>query len=434
MSREMKDSGIEWIGEIPKDWKIIKIKYIFSYHKEIVNNRAKNYDRLALTLKGVIKRDKNDNEGLQPESFDNYQIIDKDELVFKLIDLENTATSRVGLSNFVGIVSPAYIVLKPNDSVESRYAEYFFLSMWKRNIFNQLGDAGVRSNLNSRDLMNVSFTMCTKSEQQRIVNFLDKKCKNIDYIINITRNTVIQYKQLKEAIITKTVTKGVSNNRKMKQTKHDFISKIPIEWNIVPLRYIGALQNGISKSGDCFGNGFPFVSYGDVYKNLALPEVVDGLVESTEDERERYSVKEGDIFFTRTSETIQEVGLSSVCLKTIDNATFAGFLIRVRPYKDLLLPKFSQYYFRSSHHRAYIVKQMNLVTRASLGQGLLKGMPVLIPPKHEQEEIVEYLDTKCLEIDTIIQNKENYIKELENYKKSLIYEYVTGKKEVPNNE
>lgn len=148
-------------------------------------------------------------------------------------------------------------------------------------------------------------------------------------------------------------------------------------------------------------------------------------------DRNIYSVKYGDVFFTRTSETIEEIGFSSTCLKTIDDATFAGFLIRFRPYsQDELLPEFAQYYFRSEIHRKFFVKEMNLVTRASLSQELLKKLPVLLPPIEEQKRISMYLKQRCTEIDFAIVEKKEQMGVLEQYKKSLIYEYVTGKSEV----
>ena len=241
---------------------------------------------------------------------------------------------------------------------------------------------------------------------------------------------IVRVNLTKQAVITQAVTKGIRPGRKMKDSGIEWIGEIPIEWTICKLRHIGTMQNGISKGAEYFGEGYPFVSYGDVYRNMSLPVTVKGLIKSDEDEQDLYSVHRGDIFFTRTSETIEEVGFSSVCESTISNATFAGFLIRVRPYDDTLDVGFSKYYFRSNHHRFYLVKQMNLVTRASLGQPLLKGMPVLIPEKSEQVEIADYLDDKCAEIDSLILAKERIIAELDDYKKSLIYEYVTGKKEV----
>ena len=151
---------------------------------------------------------------------------------------------------------------------------------------------------------------------------------------------------------------------------------VPEHWEVKKLRFLGSTKNGISKGGDYFGKGYPFVSYGDVYKNYALPTMVDGLVESSDEERKDFSVEKGDVFFTRTSETIEEVGFSSVCPKTIKDAVFAGFVIRFRPKKDVLNIGFSKYYFRCDLHRAFFVKEMNLVTRASLSQELLKNLIV----------------------------------------------------------
>ena len=162
---------------------------------------------------------------------------------------------------------------------------------------------------------------------------------------------------------------------------------------------------------------------------MALPDNIDGLVESTLGERIQYSVKQDDIFFTRTSETVEEIGFSSVCESTIENATFAGFLIRFRPDNDVLTTGYAKYYFRANMLRVYFVKEMMIVTRASLGQYLLKEVPVLLPPIKEQQQISSYLDYRCQEIEDIIKSKQNQRLKMLETRKSLIYEYVTGKNE-----
>lgn len=433
--RKMRDSGIDWIGTIPQDWEIVRTKSLYCSAKEIAGDRADDFERLALTLNGVIKRSKEDSVGLQPEKFSGYQILKKGELVFKLIDLENVATSRVGLSPYTGIVSPAYIVLSKQSRAKDlvvRYSMYHFLSMWQREIFNQMGDNGVRSSLNAKELLNIPHPFPSIYEQKRIVTFLDAQCAEIDAVLEKTHASIEEYKKLKQAIITQAVTKGIRGDRPMKDSGIEWIGDIPESWEVSSVRYTGQLQNGISKGGEFFGKGFPFVSYGDVYKNYELPYSVSGLIDTTEEERATYSVEYGDIFFTRTSETIEEVGFSCVCKRSIPNATFAGFIIRLRPFcaDEKILTDYAKYYFRGEHIRAYLVKEMNLVTRASLGQTLLKGMSVIVPPKSVQKEIAEYLDDKCADIDALVAKKQQYLTEIENYKKSLIYEYVTGKKEV----
>lgn len=426
----MKDSGIEWIGEIPEEWKLVRTKNIFRSVKRIVGDSHLETERLALTLNGVIKRDKNEAEGLQPEKFDTYQFLYKNELVFKLIDLGNIATSRVGLSQFDGMVSPAYIILH-NECLDNRFYLYFFLSMWYRQIFNSLGDNGVRSSLNANDLLNIPIVSTTEAERVKIADFLDDKCAKIDCLIAHEEATIEELKAYKQSVVTEAVTKGLDKSVPMKDSGVEWIGKIPESWEILRIKNLGWTQNGISKSGDFFGQGYPFVSYGDVYKNMVLPRTVNGLIETTEQERNNYSVKENDIFFTRTSETIEEVGFSCVCKETIPNATFAGFLIRLRLFEDKKIQiDYAKYYFRGIQIRNYLVKEMNLVTRASLGQDLLKAMSVTLPPMIEQQQIADYLDKKCADIDSLISIKQQKIEELKEYKKSLIYEYVTGKKEV----
>lgn len=427
--REMKDSGIEWIGEIPKDWRLTQARRLFNNKKEIVGDEVDKYERLALTLNGVIKRSKEDSDGLQPEKFEGYQILRKNNLVFKMIDLENVNTSRVGLSPYIGLVSPAYIVFS-NNLDDNRFSYYWFMSMYYHEVFNHLGGDGVRSALNAKDMLSLPIPNISAVEQARIADYLDKKCSKIDAIIEKQQEIIEKLKEYKLSVITEAVTKGLNPDVELKDSGVESIGFVPKEWKICRLRNIGVPQNGISKGGEFFGSGDPFVSYGDVYKNYSLPNCIEGLIQSTEDEKEKYSVEEGDIFFTRTSETIDEVGFSCVCEKTIPNATFAGFLIRIRPFNNSLFTGFAKYYFRSNHHRKYYAKEMNLVTRASLGQDLLKSVPVLLPPNEEQRFIAEYLDKKCAQIEHMIKNKEILIQRLSEYKKSLIYEVVTGKKEV----
>ena len=274
------------------------------------------------------------------------------------------------------------------------------------------------------------FPVCTTEEQNKIVEILRNKIQSIECLIYNQEKQIEKLTQYKQSLITETVTIGLNSNVETKDSGIDWIGCIPVHWNIARVRDFGIPQNGISKGGESFGSGYPFVSYGDVYRNLELPKEVAGLIETTEKEQETYSVQKGDIFFTRTSETIEEVGFSCVCNETIPMAVFAGFLIRLRPYNDMIHTSFAKYYFRGNHIRRYLVKEMNLVTRASLGQNLLKSMSILVPPKEEQIRIADYLDSQCSKIDSLIAIKQKKIEKLQQYKKSIIYEYVTGKKAV----
>ena len=422
--RQMKDSGIEWIGEIPVEWTLSKIGSMYNERKQKVSDR--DYAPLSVTMKGIVPQL---STAAKTDSHDDRKLVLKGDFA---INSRSDRRGSCGISKYDGSVSLINIILAPKQDMNPEYYDWLFhTSMfadeyykWGHGIVDDLWTTGWQ------DMKSIVVPCPDLSEQQAIATFLDKKCTEIDNAIAKTTASIEEYKKLKQSIITKAVTKGIRGNRPMKDSGIEWIGEIPSDWEICKVRHIGTLQNGISKGGEFFGSGFPFVSYGDVYRNISLPACVDGLVQSSSEEQKLYSVQEGDIFFTRTSETIEEVGFSSVCENDIPKATFAGFLIRLRPNKNKIYSGFSKYYFRSSHHRSFLIKEMNLVTRASLGQSLLKSMFVLLPGMNEQYEIAEYLDSKCNEIDNITSRKQQLITELEAYKKSLIYEYVTGKKEV----
>ena len=426
--REMKDSGIEWIGKIPHCWNTSKLKYLGQY----INGYAFKPEEWGSKGVPIIRiqdlTGSNDNPNYFEGQIDKkYGVENGDILISWAATLDAFIWNKGN-----GWLNQHIFKAVPN----RRIIDYdFFFWMIKESMKNMNNDNkhGIfMQHVTLSVFNNFTIPMPPLAEQHRIAAFLDRKCAEIDAVLEKTRASIEEYKKLKQAVITQAVTKGIRGDRPMKDSGIEWIGDIPESWEVSSVRYIGQLQNGISKGGEFFGKGFPFVSYGDVYKNYELPHSVSGLIDTTEDERATYSVEYGDIFFTRTSETIEEVGFSCVCKRSIPNATFAGFIIRLRPFcaDEKILTDYAKYYFRGEHIRAYLVKEMNLVTRASLGQTLLKGMSVIVPPKSAQKEIAEYLDDKCADIDALVAKKQQYLTEIENYKKSLIYEYVTGKKEV----
>ena len=424
--REMKDSGIEWIGEIPLDWGTSKMRYIGQY----INGYAFKPDDWSSEGKRIIRIQDLTGTNNNPNYYagqlpDKYNVTAGDILVSWAATLDafiwNNDDAWLNQHIFKAIYFPKVI---------DKNFFFWVLKEAMENMNNDNKHGIVMQHITLSVFSNFTIPLPPKLVQRRIANYLDRKCSQIDTIIARQEEVIEKLKAYKLSVITEAVTKGLNPNVPMKDSGIDFIGSIPETWRICRLRNIGTLQNGISKGGEFFGHGFPFVSYGDVYRNFSLPVQVAGLIDSSDEEQRNYSVESGDIFFTRTSETIEEVGFSSVCEETIPDATFAGFLIRVRPFTDDLISRFAKYYFRSNHHRYYLVKQMNLVTRASLGQDLLKSMPVLVPPKEEQTSIAAYLDKKCGAIESSIEYKQRVIERLTAYKKSLIYEVVTGKKEV----
>ena len=420
--REMKDSGVAWIGAIPQDWKIVRTKSLYCSAKEIAGDRADDFERLALTLNGVIKRSKEDSVGLQPEKFSGYQVLKKGELVFKLIDLENVSTSRVGLSPYTGIVSPAYIVLSKQSGAKDlvvRYSMYHFLSMWQREIFNQMGDNGVRSSLSVKELLNIPHPFPSTNEQKRIVTFLDAQFAEIDAVLEKTRASIEEYKKLKQAVITQAVTKGIRGDRPMKDSGIEWIGEIPAEWNVIRVKQLLKERNERSQEGK--------------EEPLSMSQKV-GLVP------------------TKFLESIPNMASSFVGAKLayVDDLVFNKLkahlgVFSVSRYDGLVSPDYAVYCSTGKSNLKYL--EYIFKTPQCIGEfrkkstGIAAGLTRLYteglfsiylpyPALSEQEEIAEYLNEKCTDIDALIAKKQQYLTEIENYKKSLIYEYVTGKKEV----
>ena len=420
-----KDSDIAWIGNIPSEWEIKKLGNFYTQRNEKVSD--KDFSPLSVTMQGILPQLET---AAKTNDGDNRKLVKVGDLV---INSRSDRRGSCGISPYDGSVSLINTVLCPKDKMNAKFYNWLFHTTMFADEYYKWGHGIVDDLWTTRwsEMKNISVVEPPLSEQQAIALYLDEKCGEIDSLISLQEEMISELQAYKQSIITEAVTKGLDSNVPMKDSGVEWIGMIPEGWKIQRLRTLGNCQNGISKGGEYFGDefDFPFVNYTDAYKNIDVP-YPEGRANSTEEDRKQYSLIEGDVLFTRTSETIDEIGYASTCTQTIPNAVFSGFLIRFRPTGKELYYGFSKYYFRSSIHRAFFVKEMNLVTRASLSQNLLKNLPTLIPPLSEQQAIASYLDEKTSQIDSLIAIKQEKITELKDYKKSIIYEYVTGKKKV----
>lgn len=426
---KIKNSGINWIGNIPASWSVNKVKYNFINYKIIPGIRSDKYNRLALTLEGVVSRTKDDRNGLQPKDFNSYQLLKENDLVFKFIDLQNISTSRVGLAHSTGLVSPAYIILHPINVIP-KFAEYFFLSMWHRNVFNALGDAGVRSSLSVSDLLNISFLIPPTAVQARIVDFLNIKCVQINELRENIEKQLKILEEYKKSIITEAVTKGLNSNVEMKKSGINWIKKIPKDWTIKKLRYVTKNINDVDHympddSEDI--DKVPYLMISDLKSKISDVDFEKCKHISRRD-YDVLSVKvkneKDDIIFARYA----TIGTVMYIDKNLDFLVSYACLT-IKPQNNIY-GKFLFYYFKSNAFFEDISQYVNINTQGNIGKESLSKVKIIVPPIREQENIVEYLDKKCTEIDCIINNKKKQLEILEQHKRSLIYEYITGKKEV----
>lgn len=417
--REMKDSGVAWIGEIPKDWSLVRFKDKYKNVKEIAKEQSANYERLALTMGGVIKRPKDDSDGLQPKEFDSYQILRENDFVFKMIDLQNVSTSRVGLSPYTGLVSPAYIRFTPkNEGQYSQFVYYYLMCLYYNQVFNNLGGNGVRSALSAKDMGEFVIPFPDGAEQKKICAMLDEKFAHVDSLIANVQAQIEKLKAYKQSLITEVVTKGLDPNAPMKDSGVEWIGKIPEDWEVVKTGHLFKENNRSP-----IGNDIP----------LSLSQM-DGLV-ATDDMKESAlktssydnwkRVEIGDLVLNRFKAHLGVLFAANL-------TGIVSFHYGVYEAKRSLVPKFYEYLYHSNQYKAILGNASNgmVVGLQNLSNLGFYSTYSLYPPYAEQEKLVSHLDKKCSEIDELIALKQSKIEKLEQYKKSLIYEYVTGKKEV----
>lgn len=427
MSRVLVDSGVSWLGKIPDSWSTCRVKNKFLFHKIIANERSVNYDRIALTLNGVIKRDKDDSNGLQPDNYNGYQVVYKDDLIFKLIDLENVNTSRIGKSEYEGITSPAYLVL--TDKCNTRYSLYYFLNMWYQEIFNNIGGDGVRSAINKDDLLKVPFIDISIDEQNKIANYLDNQCAKINEIINDNNHEIELLEEYKMKILDTACLKGVDKHEFI-NVSHYSIDKIPAGWKFQ--KTLGILNmpitDGPHSTPNLINDGIPFIS---------ADAIKDGKIDfsrkrgdiSEEDYLEfskKYIPKLHDIYMIKSGATTGKVGI----VETTKKFTIWSPLAVYRVDEKKMNYKYLYYLLQTNFYQKQVQLSWSYGTQQNIGMRILEKLKVLVPPLSEQEKIVKEIDNKFDKLNKSIDYRKQIIEKLEEYKKSLIYECVTGKREV----
>lgn len=424
--RKMKYSGVEWIGDIPIDWNTVPVKRLFRNVKRVVGSAVDEYERLALTLNGVIKRSKDDSDGLQPEKFEGYQILQENELVFKLIDLENIKTSRVGLSPYTGLVSPAYIVLT-NQRTDNRYFYYWFMFMYYNEVFNHLGGDGVRSALNAKDVLSLPIMDISEDTMTRIADYLDIKCAKIDSIVEKQQQVIEKLKTYKLSVITEAVTKGINPDVLMKDSGLDVLGVIPSVWVVSRFKNISvAIGDGIHSTPEYDDDGeYYFVNGNNIGStSLVFKEGTDRLNSEEFQKYKEPTLNCNTILITLNGATYGKTSFYHDEKVLLGKS--AGY-ITLKPDES---KEYVRYYLQSQTARLIMELSLCGSTIANLSLRTLNNFYIPLPPKSEQLEIISYLDRKIGKIDEQLDKKQSIIEKLTAYKKSLIYEVATGKKEV----
>lgn len=435
MARKMKDSGIEWIGEIPEGWEIVPVRSCFD---EVRTKNTDGQEQNALQFKsGNIISKTNFNASMDDyvaDTITNYTVVLPDTVMINGLNLNYDFKSlRVALVKEKGVITSAYLAIFPDrKKISPQYATYLFKGYETKMAFHNMG-VGIRKTLGYKEFKNQPLLLPSKEDQNKISAYLDSKCSHIDIMLFKIRSSIEEYKKLKQAVITQAVTKGVRGEWEMKDSEVEWIGEIPKEWRKTQLRHCAAIKSGItlgkSYSKDTVLIERPYLRVANVQGGYVdLNDLAT--IEVTPDEDLKYRLHSGDVLMTEGGDR-DKLGRGCVWHGEIEPCLHQNHVFAVQTNETILLPEFLEYLTASDVGRSYFdvtaIKTTNLACTSS---SKVLAFTIPLPPIEEQIEIVGFIKKRSLELNKLIMKKELLVQELERYKKSLIYEVVTGKREV----
>lgn len=429
--RQLKDSGIPWIGEIPKNWSLERIQSLTS-EINVKNNPIQSNDVLSLTIKdGVIPyEEKGDMGNKSKDNHEEYKLAYPDTIVLNSM---NILIGAVGLCKYFGCVSPVYYVFKNNEKSDLHYINYIMSSQpfqkYLRKYAN--GILEIRLRISSKNIMKRHIPTPSLQEQSRIAAYLDEKCAIIDSLIDVQQHMIDKLRGYKQSVITEAVTKGLDKTVLMKDSGVNWIGDIPKEWKISRLGYCSWIRARLGwkglKSDEYIEKGYLFLSAFNIVNDKLSWHTLNYINKFRYDESPEIKLKIGDILLVKDGAGIGKC--ARVDELPYGETTANGSLAFITP-KSFSYYKYLHYYFISNCFKKYTELLINGMGVPHLTQTEIKKVKLPFPPLSEQQSIAAYLDKKCAEIDALIALKEQKKQKLNDYKQSLIYDCVTGKKEI----
>ena len=430
---DMKDSGIKWIGSVPASWNV-RTLYQLATRVNNKNSDLAEQNLLSLSYGKIKRKDINTNDGLLPASFDGYNIIEAGDIVLRLTDLQNDHTSlRVGHATERGIITSAYTTLRPINPAHSRYLYYLIHAFDLKKGFYGMG-SGVRQGLNYDEVKELRVVLPSQKEQDAIAAYLDDVCVQIDLLIHEAKETISGYKQWKESLIFNVLTKGLDSSVPLKESGISWIGRIPESSSVVRMRYLvdgykagpfgsSLITDKLNSSGTILVYTPEHIAKQSVEneKNLYLPE-------NRREQMSQFFVQKGDIIFP----IVGSLGRAMLITEDMPDGIINQRLAKFRIKEDIIDMDFFLWFFaRSSFYNQFIEVNCRGSFILNLTKTIVYDMPIVLPENIEkQREIAEFLNRKCSTIDSLIIEKEALLENLELYKRSLIYETVTGKRKV----
>lgn len=435
-SRPMKESGVEWIGLIPENWSVYPARFAFSEEK---TKNVKGTIKQALKFFNgtIIPKDSFDADldEYVAETITNYTVVKPNTIMINGLNLNYDLKSlRVGLVNELGVITSAYLALIPDTSrILPTYATYLFKGYETKMAFHNMG-SGIRKTLGFKEFKHQPILIPPLREQAIISDYLDKECARIDSVIEKTRESIEEYEKLKQSIITQAVTKGIRPARKMRNSGMELVGNIPEEWKTPKMGIVCNVITDYVASGS-------FASLAENVEYLDEPDYAM-LIRTADVSNKGYNSKPvyinqhayeflsnsnlvgGELMFPNIGASVGDVYIIPNLYKRMSLAPNSIMV------KTNFIDKYYYYYFKSEPGRLSIEDIARSTAQAKFNKTDFRQLKTLLPSVQEQEEIVQYLDDMVESIDILEAEKEKLIVELESYKKAIVFECVTGKKEV----
>lgn len=429
---ELKDSGIEWIGLYPVSWDMYPANGVFS---EIRNkNTSLEYTNQFSFRYGEIvdKHVQGELDDKLKDTISAYNIVQPDTIMINGLNLNyDFISQRVAIVREPGIITSAYLALYPNkERINPRFAVYLFKAYDYQQVFHGMG-SGIRKTLSFQNFKNIFIVAPQLGQQEAIANYLDDNCSKIDAIIAEAKASIEEYKELKQAVIYEAVTKGLDKNVEMKDSGIEWIGKMPKNWSTVRFSKVNWIRARLGwkglKADEYVDEGYPFLSAFNIQNNKLIWENINHITIERYEESPEIKLQEKDILLVKDGAGIGK------CAR-IDNLPLGESTVNsslaVITSNKLMNYKYEYFYLLSPIFQNVITRLKNGMGVPHLTQEAMKEIVIPCPPIEEQTIIADYLDDKMSKIDLVISTKQSLIEDLESYKKSIIYEVVTGKRKV----
>jgi hypothetical protein len=419
-----KDSGVEWLGEVPSHWGLTIGMNVFRENKRD-NKGMKEKTVLSLSYGQIIIKPEEKLVGLVPESFETYQIVEPNDIIIRCTDLQNDQTSlRTGLAKDKGIITSAYLNLKVINNHSAKFLHYYLHALDITKVLYKFG-SGLRQNLSFLDFKRLPIIDIPLSEQQKIAQFLDDKTAKIDQAVDLAEKQIALLKEHKQILIQNAVTRGLNPDAPLKDSGVEWIGQVPEHWEVKKLKFVSKINQHTLPENTNGSLSIKYVDIGSVSFENGI-EKVENFSFKNAPSRARRLANRGDIVVSTVRTYLKAITM--VKEEHQDCIFSTGFAVITS--NKCLEDNFFELYAKSDAFTEQVSVFSKGMSYPAINSTDLSNLWITVPPISEQQKIADYLEIQVSKINQAIALKTAHIEKLKEYKSVLINDVVTGKVQV----